>query len=71
MDNYYRLDQDIHTLSHLDVYVTVYLFGSEVIFVDYLLGDDIYGYFVELLLVHWIVEVEVLDVQYKVFCVRG
>ena len=56
---------------HPDVYITVYFFGGEVIFVDDFLGDDIYGYSVEILLVHWIFEVEVIDVQYKIFIVVG
>ena len=61
--------QSVHTLFHSDVYVPVYLFGCEVIFVDGFLGYDIDGYFVEPLIVHLIVEEEFLDVHYKSFSV--
>ena len=71
MGNYYCLDHAIHAVFHTDVYVLTYLFVGKVIFVYNLLGDEIDGYFVELILVHWIIELEVPDVHYKVFRVGG
>ena len=56
---------------HPDVYITVYLFGGEVIFVDDLLGCVIDVNSVELLIVNGIVEVKVLGVHYKVFIIGG
>ena len=71
MENYSRLDQDVHDLFHPDLDVPVHMFSGEVIFVDDFLGYEGDGYFVELLIVRWIVKVEVLDTHYKVFIVGG
>ena len=58
-------------LSHSDIYKPSYLFHGEVVFVYYFMGDKAEGYLVVLPFVHWIVELEVIDLHYKLLCVWG
>ena len=71
MRYYPCLHQAIHSLLGSDIYVTIALIVDQVIFVYNLLVNEFENYLVIFGLLHWIFQVEVIDIYNKVFSVRG
>ena len=60
------LHQAIHYLFNSDLYVSISLLVVKVMLVYYLLGEYFGCYLVIFGLLHWIVQLEVLDIYHKI-----
>ena len=67
----HHLHQAIHSFFDSNIYLAVTLLFVQVILFYHLLGDEFDRYFVIFILIYWIVQVEVLDIYYKLFAIWG
>ena len=63
--------QAIHPLLYSEIYVAVKFIVVRIIFVNYLLGNEVDCSFIIIFFIHWVIKVEVLNIYNELFVIWG